>query len=180
VAAAFLAILVIPSVAVVYGDAKHDLWPTNKCDYRGAPDSTGARHGDGPGCGVYRSHPEDQNGVLRGTGRIDELLGGHGNDLIYGRGGPDVIWGDFKPCCQPLKQRDRLRGGDGNDHLYASHGRNDIEGGPGNDRIHAHFGHTGSSVDCGPGNDIVFFSKKRRSHFSERGCERISFQLDAK
>jgi Ca2+-binding RTX toxin-like protein len=165
--------------AAISRDARHDLWPTTKCNYRGAADRTGARRGSGPGCGVYRSHPDDQNGVLQGTSRIDELLGGHGNDLIYGSNGPDVIWGDFKPCCQPNKQKDRLRGGAGNDHIYASHGTNNIKAGPGNDRVHAHFGHSGSSVDCGSGNDIIFLSKQRKSHFNVRNCEHISFALNA-
>jgi hypothetical protein len=164
-------LFVLASAITVYGDASHDGWPTNVCNYRDRQDT-------GPGCGVYRSHPEDQNGVLRGTGHVDELLGGHGNDLIYGRGGPDVIWGDFKPCCQPLKQRDRLRGGAGNDHIYASHGTNSIKGGSGNDRIHAHFGHTGGSIDCGSGNDLVFLSKQRKSHYSVRNCEHISFAIE--
>lgn len=173
-----LPLLILASAALVYADASHEGWPTEDCDYRTAPDSVGARAGEGPNCGVYISHEYDQNGVLRGTGRVDELLGGHGNDLIYGRGGPDVIWGDSKPCCQPLKQHDRLRGGAGNDYIYASHGKNDIKGGPGNDKIHAHFGHVGSSVDCGSGNDKVWLSKQRKSHYTVRNCEVISFAIE--
>jgi Ca2+-binding RTX toxin-like protein len=159
VAIALMLVAVLISAAIVYADASHEGWPDTV---------------------VYKSHPDDQNGVLRGTSRSDELLGGHGNDIIYGRGSADVIWGDFKPCCQPLGQHDRLRGGPGNDHIYASHGKNDITGGSGNDRIHAHYGHTGSSVDCGSGNDIVFLSHQRRSHYGVHNCERISFAHEGK
>ena len=84
-----LLVLILTPAVSVYGKASHDGWPVNKCI---------SRWDEGiPGCGVYRSHNEDQNGVLRGTGRSDELLGGHGDDLIYGRDAGDVIWGDFWP-----------------------------------------------------------------------------------
>ena len=84
---------------------------------------------------MYRSHHRDQDGPITGTERTDELLGGHGHDIIDGGGGGDVIRGDFKPCCQPAGQRNQLRGGWGNDYIYASHGFNDIDSGPGNDVV---------------------------------------------
>ena len=61
----------------------------------------------------------------------NELLGGHGNDTIYAGPAGDVIWGDFKPCCQPTSQVDSLYGGPGDDFIYASHGRNFIYTGGG-------------------------------------------------
>jgi Ca2+-binding RTX toxin-like protein len=143
----------------VYGDASHDGWPETV---------------------NYKSHPDDQNGVIRGTGKSDELLGGHGNDLIYGRGAADVIWGDFKPCCQPSSQRDRLYGGAGNDFIYASHGHNNIYSGKGNDTIHAHYG-TGGSIDCGSGNDLLFLShRSKKRYFSVHNCERTTFKHEGK
>ncbi len=166
-------LLVLASAATVYGDASHEGWPTNKCNYRTAPDHTGARHGRGPGCGVYRSHNEDQNGVLEGTGEIDELLGGHGDDLIYGRGAGDVIWGDFRPSDQPASQIDKLYGGDGNDFIYVSHGTNRVFGGDGNDTIRAHYGR-GGTIDCGSGNDRLHLShRSERRYDSVKNCERI-------
>jgi hemolysin type calcium-binding protein len=165
----------LASAALVYGKADHDGWPTNKCDYRTSPDESGARHGEGPGCGVYRSHNEDQNGVLRGTNRIDELLGGHGDDLIYGRDAGDVIWGDFWPSDQPGGQLDRLYGGDGEDFIYVSHGTNRIEGGSGDDTIRAHFGR-GGTIDCGSGNDKLHLSKRSKQRYSIQNCERIDFK----
>ena len=158
----------------VYGKASHFGWPTNKCSYRGAPDSSGARHGTGhPSCGVYRSHNDDQNGVLRGTAGIDELLGGHGNDIIYGRNGADVIWGDFWPSGQPSHQLDRLYGGAGNDFMYVSHGTNRLFAGAGNDTIRAHFG-AGGTIDCGSGNDSLHISNRSKHRYhSVKNCEHI-------
>src|SRR5207244_905691 len=73
-AIALLLVTVLASTALVYGKASHAAWPTNNCRWR--------HHPYGAGCGVYRSHNRDQDGVMRGTGRSDELLGGHGNDTI--------------------------------------------------------------------------------------------------
>ena len=161
IVAAFAALftLLAFSAALVHGDASHDGWPETV---------------------TYKSHPDDQNGVLRGTRRSDELLGGHGNDTIYGRGAADVIWGDFKPCCQPSSQHDRLFGGRGNDFIYASHGRNEIHAGAGNDTIHAHYGARGGSIDCGSGNDILFVSHKRKSHYGIGNCERLTYRHEGK
>jgi hypothetical protein len=159
-------VAVLFSAALVHGKASHAGWPTNDCQWR--------KHPPGPGCGVYRSHNRNQDGGIRGTDRIDELLGGHGSDAIRGRSSGDVIWGDFWPCCQPDGQRDSLRGGGGNDFIYASHGWNDIDGGEGNDVIHAHFGR-GGSVDCGSGYDVLFVSHRTKPLYKRSDCERISF-----
>lgn len=156
--------LLLPSAAVVYGKASHAGWPTNDCNWR-------KKHRPGPGCGVYRSHNRDQHGAIYGTDESDELLGGHGHDSVEGGPGGDVIWGDFRPCCQPAGQRDQLNGGFGNDFIYASHGSNAIDSGPGNDVVHAHFGR-GGVIDCGSGYDVAFFSHRSRPHYRVRNCER--------
>ena len=152
--------------AAVYGKAPHDGWPTNNCNWR--------KHPHGEGCGVYRSHNRNQDGVIQGTDRTDELLGGHGDDVIRGGAAGDVIWGDFWPCCQPAGQTDSLSGDDGNDYIYASHGKNAIDGGRGNDVIHAHFGR-GGSIDCGSGYDVLYVSHRTKPRYSAHDCERISF-----
>jgi hypothetical protein len=166
-AVAMLIALLLTSETTVHGKASHDGWPTNDCNWR-------KKHRPGPGCGVYRSHHRDQDGPISGTERTDELLGGHGHDIIDGGGAGDVIWGDFKPCCQPSGQRDQLRGGWGNDYIYASHGFNDIDSGPGNDVVHAHFGR-GGSVDCGSGYDVLYVSHRSKPRYRERNCERTRF-----
>jgi Ca2+-binding RTX toxin-like protein len=149
-----LLVVALRSGALVYGDASHDGWPDTV---------------------VYKSHPDDEDGVIRGTNKSDELLGGHGDDAIWGDAAADVIWGDFKPCCQPTTQHDQLHGGLGNDFIYASHGRNDITGGAGNDTIHAHYGRSGT-IDCGPGNDLLFLSHRSKPHYRVRNCERSTFK----
>jgi RTX calcium-binding nonapeptide repeat (4 copies) len=158
VGAAVLLIVLVPLAGIVYGKASHEGWPDTV---------------------VYKSHAKDQDGVIDGTNRSDELLGGHGNDTIYGGGSADVIWGDFKPCCQPETQQDRLYGGPGKDFIYTSHGFNDVTGGAGNDTVHAHFGR-GGTVDCGTGSDLLFVSHRSKPHYRIRHCERISFKHEGK
>jgi hypothetical protein len=167
ITAATMLLAVLASEASVYGKASHAGWPTNDCNWR-------KKKRPGPGCGVYRSHHRDQHGPISGTERTDELLGGHGHDTIDGGGAGDVIWGDFKPCCQPAGQRDVLRGGFGNDYIYASHGFNEIDSGPGNDVVHAHFGR-GGSIDCGTGYDVLWLSHRSQRRYSDRNCERTRF-----
>jgi Ca2+-binding RTX toxin-like protein len=102
----------------------------------------------------------------------NELLGGHGSDVIHAGPWGDVIWGDYKPSGQPTSQHDQLWGGPGRDHIYASHGRNAIRAGGGNDWIKAHFGN--GLVNCGAGNDVLFISRRAQKHYKIRNCERIS------
>jgi hypothetical protein len=78
------------------------------------------------------------------------LLGGGGNDTIYGGNDGDVIWGDSHPGEQPTSQRDYLHGGEGEDWIYASYGENTIWTGAGNDHVALVYGH--GTVYCnGPG-----------------------------
>jgi hypothetical protein len=104
-----------------------------------------------------------------GTSLNDELLGSHGNDLLRGGLGHDILWGDQLPVGNNTWQHDALDGGPGNDWIYSSHGHNDIQGGPGNDRIWGHFGH--GAVDCGSGRDVVHV--KHRSTYKLANCERV-------
>ncbi len=127
--------------------------------------------------GKLRINKTDRKVVWHGTRRSDELLGGHGSDRLHGRGASDVIWGDYKPCCQPGGQVDHLIGGDGRDFIYASHGLNFIHAGSGRDVVHAHFGR--GRIDCGSGRDVVFLSHKRRRGWKRvRNCEVISYATE--
>ena len=105
-----------------------------------------------------------------GTEDNDELLGHHGDDKIVGRGGKDVLWGDWEPD-NPANQTDILRGGDGNDFLYPSHGKNLMYGGPGNDRIIAYYGH--GTIDCGPGKKDFAQTRYQSTAYKVRNCENI-------
>ena len=122
--------------------------------------------------GRLKMNKNDASRPLIGSGRNDELLGGHGNDRIDGRGGRDVIWGDYKPSGQPSTQVDFLVGGDGGDFIYGGHGTNYISGGAGNDWIKTHWGR--GVVDCGPGYDVLYISRRAQRHYKIRHCERIS------
>lgn len=108
----------------------------------------------------------------------NELLGGHGNDTIHAGPAGDVIWGDFKPCCQPSTQVDHLYGGSGRDFIYASHGLNYIHTGGGRDVVHAHFGR-GGEIHCDSPNVLVYLSHRSRPLYRLFGCQRISYQTEA-
>ena len=118
--------------------------------------------------------PEPGNRQKRCVGdRIvhNELLGGHGNDTIFAGPGGDVLWADFMPG-GPKRQRDRITGGAGRDFIYGGPGRNIIKAGPGDDFIKSRYGR--GRINCGSGNDIVYTSRRYRSRYSFRGCERTS------
>jgi hypothetical protein len=117
------------------------------------------------------THDRDKSHT--GTARNDELLGGHGDDTLYGSQGHDVIWTDHKATGNTTKQKDEVYAGAGNDWVYASHGRNNIHGGGGQDTIRVWFGR--GFVDCGPGgNEILYVSKTQDKKVERRNCERVS------
>ena len=103
------ALLATAAGGVAHANTSHDGWP--KID------------------GVLKMNKDDGNGTMSGTGKSDELLGGHDSDTIYGRDRADVLWGDYKPSGQGTAQVDRLFGGAGSDFIYASHGQNIIVAG---------------------------------------------------
>jgi Ca2+-binding RTX toxin-like protein len=106
----------------------------------------------------------------------NELLGGHGNDTIHAGPAGDVIWGDFRPCCQPTKQVDHLYGGPGDDFMYASHGHNYIYTGGGHDVVHTHFGR--GEIHCDSRNVLVYLSHRSRPRYGLFGCKRISYATE--
>ncbi len=107
----------------------------------------------------------------QGGDRNDELLGHHGNDTVIGGGGKDVLWGDWELAGNGESQSDVLKGGDGNDFLYPSHGKNVMEGGAGNDRIIAYYGH--GTIDCGPGKGDYAQTRWQSSAYKVKNCEHI-------
>ncbi|CAA2102396.1 Bifunctional hemolysin/adenylate cyclase [Methylobacterium bullatum] len=72
-----------------------------------------------------------------GTGVTDEkdyILGYSGNDVIYGRGGDDTIFGDSDSATNYIGS-DTLYGGGGNDLLIGDNGVDTLYGGSGDDRF---------------------------------------------
>jgi Ca2+-binding RTX toxin-like protein len=106
----------------------------------------------------------------------NELLGAHGNDSIHAGPAGDVIWGDYKPCCQPTKQVDYLYGGPGKDFIYASHGKNYIYAGGGRDVVHGHFGR--GEIHCDSPQVLVYLSHRSRRVYHLFGCKRISYATE--
>ena len=136
--------------------------------------SANTSHAGWPRYELLKMHKRDQDGPIHGhPAKHNELLGGHGNDWIYGGRKADVIWGDYKPGGQPTTQVDHLYGRGGRDFIYASHGMNYIWTGPGRDVVHAHFGH--GEIHCSRG-DVVFISHRSRPHYRLFRCHRVSYK----
>jgi hypothetical protein len=104
----------------------------------------------------------------------NELLGGHGNNVIHAGPAGDVIWGDYKPTGGSAAQVNYLYGGAGNDFIYASHGTNYIWTGGGRDIVHAHFG--GGEIHCDSSTVTVYLSHMSRRHYRLFGCRHISYK----
>ena len=105
------------------------------------------------------THDRDRSHT--GTPRNDELLGGHGDDKLYGAAGHDVIWTDHKNTGNTTHQRDVVYGGAGQDTIRVWFGR--------------------GFVDCGPGgNDILYVSKTQNRKVRRRNCEKVSHKSASK
>ncbi|MBW8726432.1 MAG: M10 family metallopeptidase C-terminal domain-containing protein [Inquilinus limosus] len=89
----------------------------------------------------------DYSDRLTGSAADNFLNGGNGwgNDVLYGLGGDDVLWGSLG--------HDKLYGGAGNDTLKGYQGNNQLYGGDGNDVLEADDGI--DILDGGAGNDIL-------------------------
>ncbi|WRH76586.1 MAG: putative Ig domain-containing protein [Sphingobium sp.] len=85
--------------------------------------------------------------AIRGSGALDDLLGGAGDDTIAGGSGDDYLAG--------LQGDDRLFGGSGSDLLEGGEGNDTLSGGSDNDYLDGNLGN--DSLTGGSGNDIFAF-----------------------
>jgi hypothetical protein len=143
----------------------------------GSPCNGCASHANWPRIDGVVKQAKNRAKRFRGTERSDQLMGHHFSDVLRGEAGSDILWGDWDPNGQPARQRDRMYGGDGNDFIYGSHGRNVIYGGAGNDAISVHYGR--GVVDCGPGRDIYHVARSRKKRYTFRNCETVDYRSEA-
>jgi Ca2+-binding RTX toxin-like protein len=113
---------------------------------------------------------ENLNETMRGDRDLhNELLGGNGDDTIYGGQVGDVIWGDYKPSGQPATQVDHIYAGNGPNFIYTSHGTNYVYTGTGHTKVYAHFGH--GVVHCQSSRVIVYTT--HRGGYRLVGCAHV-------
>lgn len=110
---------------------------------------------------------------LMGLGRMENMIGGPGNDLIFGNAKPDQIGGDL------------LLGGDGDDFIDTGNNKEGsynntvtyVRAGSGNDLVIARS--RAFNIDCGAGYDIVYVNgadpKDGKMPPVTNNCEEIAY-----
>ena len=112
--------------------------------------------------------------VMRGDAHKHNLiLGGYGDDTIYGGQVGDVIWADARPSGQPANQRTTIYAGNGRNFIYASHGTTTIFTGSGPSVVLAHYGR--GTITCGSAAVQVLVSHQSRPHWRLVGCRHVGF-----
>ncbi|HEX5852787.1 MAG TPA: hypothetical protein VFY36_06825 [Solirubrobacteraceae bacterium] len=124
---------------------------------------------------VMDKGPAGRHNVLVGLAhRHNELLGGYGDDTIYGGDAGDVIWGDYHPTGRPAHQTAVIYAGDGKNFIYANDTLNYVWTGTNPATVvHAHKG--SGVIHCENPHIVVFTSHRALPHYKLRGCRRISF-----
>jgi hypothetical protein len=144
------AVLALLSATVAAADASHAGWP--KID------------------GKLIINKQNLDETMRGDRDLDnELLGGNGDDTIYGGQVGDVIWGDYEPSGQPTTQVDHIYAGNGPNFIYTSHGTNYVYTGTGHTKVYAHFGH--GIIHCQSSRVIVYTT--HRGGYRLIGCAHV-------
>lgn len=102
------------------------------------------------------------------------LLGGYGDDTIYGANAGDVIWGDYHPSGWPSWQSASIHAGNGPNFIYANDTVNYVWTGTNPDTVvHAH--EDSGVIHCENPHIVVFTSHRALGHYKLDGCRRISF-----
>jgi Ca2+-binding RTX toxin-like protein len=119
-------------------------------------------------------HPGDG-----GRRSFDRLYGKDGNDTIYGgRGRNTISGGAGNDYLQGGDRRNTIYGGDGDDEIrLRGTGPNAVRAGRGNDVIHALVNGGRTTIDCGPGFDVVHVGRRKAN---TRNCEEVVDRYDTR
>jgi Ca2+-binding RTX toxin-like protein len=123
---------------------------------------------------VMDKGPAGRRHVLAGRPHVHNyLLGGYGDDTIYGGDAGDVIWGDYHTTGE-TRQTAVIRAGDGPNFIYANDTYNYVWTGTDADTVvHAHEG--SGSIHCQNPGIVVYTSHRALPHYHLHGCRHISF-----
>ncbi len=123
---------------------------------------------------VMDKGPAGQEHVLTGVnGQHNYLLGGYGNDTIYGGDSGDVIWGDYHPSGEST-QTAVIHAGNGKNYIYANDTVNYVWTGTNPlTVVHAH--ENSGVIHCENPHQTVYTSHHALPHYKLDGCRRISF-----
>jgi hypothetical protein len=124
---------------------------------------------------VMDTGPAGRSNTLTGKeGVHNYLLGGYGNDTIYGGNAGDVIWGDYHPSGWPSSQTAIIHGGNGQNFIYSNDTVNYVWTGTNPATVvHAHEG--SGVIHCESPGIVVFTSHHALPHYKLDGCRHISF-----
>jgi len=124
---------------------------------------------------VMDKGPAGRTHTLYGRAHVhNELLGGFGDDTIYGGEAGDVIWGDYHPSGWPMYQTAVIHAGNGKNFIYANDTVNYVFTGTNPQTVvHAH--EDGGVIHCENPHIVVFTSHHALPHWTLRGCDHISF-----
>ena len=102
------------------------------------------------------------------------LLGGYGDDTIYGGNAGDVIWGDYHESGWPTSQTAVIHAGDGKNYIYANDTHNYVWTGT-NPRTVVHAHENSGIIHCENRHIVVYTSHRALPHYKLHGCRHISF-----
>jgi hypothetical protein len=123
---------------------------------------------------VMDKGPAGRSHTLRGAvDRHNYLLGGYGNDTIYGGEAGDVIWGDYHPTGEST-QTAVIHAGNGKNYIYANDTYNYVWTGTNPlTVVHAH--ENSGVIHCQNPRQVVYTSHHALPHYKLHGCRHISF-----